>query len=368
MTQRKCIRILLASLGLLALILDGQTALTGAAEGISLCIRTVIPSLFPFLFLCGILTNALWGSSSRVLRPVGQLLGIPEGGESLLIAGFLGGYPAGAQAIGEAYRSGRLGKEDAAHLLKSCSNAGPAFLFGMVAAQFEETKTVWAIWGILILSALIAGIRWDRQPVKPCRLAGKEDSVSMVAARTVKAMALICGWILLFRVLLAFLQRWILWYFPQTVQILITGLLELSNGCCGLSAADDPSLRFLISTAILSFGGVCVSMQTAGVIGELSLKPYLWGKAAQTLVSVLLSLLYLRFGWAVLWTTGVILLIFGKLRKKEVDFRNNPVYNVTITTRRKEPCCFAKKSGAPAPTVSTAPGWRTAPSFAPKRD
>ena len=37
-----------AALGMLVLILDSKTALAGAREGIDLCIRTVIPSLFPF--------------------------------------------------------------------------------------------------------------------------------------------------------------------------------------------------------------------------------------------------------------------------------------------------------------------------------
>ena len=39
------------SLGMLALILDGRTAIEGARQGIGLCLRTVIPSLFPFFVL-----------------------------------------------------------------------------------------------------------------------------------------------------------------------------------------------------------------------------------------------------------------------------------------------------------------------------
>lgn len=94
------------SLGMLALILDGRTAIEGARQGIGLCLRTVIPSLFPFFVLSILLTSSLLGSSLIVLRPLGRLFGMPEGAESLLIPAFLGGYPVGAQNVAAAFRSG----------------------------------------------------------------------------------------------------------------------------------------------------------------------------------------------------------------------------------------------------------------------
>ena len=92
MEHKKKLYFLFSAGGMLALILDGQTALLGAAEGLELCIRVVIPSLFPFLFLSTLLTGALWGNGSKFLVPAGRLMGIPAGAESLLIAGFLGPF------------------------------------------------------------------------------------------------------------------------------------------------------------------------------------------------------------------------------------------------------------------------------------
>ena len=46
---------ILAALGMIVLILDAKTALSGAREGIDLCMRTVIPALFPF-FICILLS------------------------------------------------------------------------------------------------------------------------------------------------------------------------------------------------------------------------------------------------------------------------------------------------------------------------
>ena len=63
---------LAAALAMLALILDSATSFEGASDGISLCIRTVIPSLFPFFVLSSMLTGNLYGLSGEILRPLGR--------------------------------------------------------------------------------------------------------------------------------------------------------------------------------------------------------------------------------------------------------------------------------------------------------
>ena len=324
MTLKKSVCALLGALGILILVLDARTALQGAAAGMELCIRTVVPSLFPFLFLCGLLTDSLWGSRLLFLRVVGKRLGIPAGAESILLSGFLGGYPAGASAVGNAVHQGSLSEEDGEHLLTFCSNAGPAFLFGMTARQFPNLGWIFAMWLCLILSSLITGRLMPAPAPSSAVLSPRTSSLSGSLNRTVKTMGAICGWVLLFRILTEFLNRWALWIFPDDIQVLLTGLLELSNGCCSLSRMDDLNLRFLVCTLIHAFGGLCVTMQTASVIGGLSMKPYLMGKVIQTLFSVVLAALWLRFGWICPWAILVIILAFpGKA-----------VYNAFITNGR----------------------------------
>jgi hypothetical protein len=60
-----------AVLGMTVLILDSRGAAQAAAEGVAVCIRTVIPSLFPFFLLSGYLTGAMGdGSSMRFLSRI----------------------------------------------------------------------------------------------------------------------------------------------------------------------------------------------------------------------------------------------------------------------------------------------------------
>lgn len=304
-----------ASLGMLVLILDGKTALEGARQGIELCLRTVIPSLFPFFLLSILLTSSFMGSSIPILRPLGKLCGIPKGAESILISGFLGGYPVGAQSIAASFRAGQLQKSDAERMLSFCNNAGPAFLFGMVASMFPRQWMAWALWGIHIASAVLVSLLIPgnvRKAVKPAPV--KQTSLTLALRSAITVMATVCGWVVLFRVVIAFLSRWFLWLLPAAAQVAATGLLELSNGCCELLAVTDVQLRFCICAGMLAFGGLCVTMQTFSVTGGLSLRYYFLGKGIQTAFSIALSAAVVYGAWL---PVGVLFLLFLLLRQKK---------------------------------------------------
>lgn len=278
-------------LGMMMLILDGRTALSGAAEGVKLCVQTLIPSLFPFFLFSGLLTRAFVGSKAIWLRPMGRMFGIPQGAESLLIASFLGGYPVGAQNVATAFHSGQLSRADAERMLGFCSNAGPSFLFGIVSFMFPDKNTVWILWGIHIASAWLVSLLTS-SPCIPAEMGKKQVSITREMSSAVKTMASVCGWVILFRVILAFLNRWFFWLLEPSWQVALAGLLELSNGCCSLQNVENPELRFLICSAILSLGGVCVALQTAAVTSGLSLKYYYPGKLLQCCFSLILSCAY----------------------------------------------------------------------------
>ena len=305
--------------GILILILDAPTALAGAQEGVALCARTVIPSLFPFFVLSILMNGSLTGSSMSLLRPIGRLFELPAGMESLLISAFLGGYPVGAQAVAEAYRKGSLKKDAAQRLLGFCNNPGPAFLFGMVSASFSEKKAVWAIWFIIILSAWLVSIKASGCTAPVSSTPGKSVDFPSAMTASIKVMATVCGWVILFRVLISFLDRWVLWLVPEDLRVFIAGLLELSNGCCLLPRILDDKLRFVLCCTMLTFGGLCVTMQTASVRSGLSLSRYLRDKLIQTMFSLLLSLFLVYRSIPCLLLTGIFFL--PKYIKKQKNSR-----------------------------------------------
>ena len=281
-----------AAAGMLVLILDGKTALAGAAEGIRLCLNTLIPSLFPFILLSILLTGAISGQQIPLLRRIAALCRMPEGTESLLAIGLLGGYPVGAQNVALLYRSNQLSSDQASRMIAFCNNAGPAFVFGVLGSMFSAPVIPWLLWAVHILSALCVGMALPggtapntTQPLH------RRFRLTEALEQAVRTMGLVCGWVVIMRMVLAFLERWFLWMLPPAAQVAVCGILELSNGCIRLSTLGNEGTRFILASAMLSLGGVCVTLQTASVTEGISMKFYFPGKLLQCSISILLACL-----------------------------------------------------------------------------
>lgn len=323
MERRKYLYGIGAAAGMLVLILDGKTALAGARSGIELCLMTVIPALFPFIVLSILLSNSLLGASIPLLRPVGKILKMPAGTESLLLCAFLGGYPSGAVAVSEAFRAGSLSKDTAERLLSFCNNAGPAFLFGMTLSLFPDAKTAWVLWGIHILGAMTVGLVMPGTEAAPVELKKKRGANSEIIKVSVTVMASVCAWVILFRILIAFLDRWLLWLLPAEFKVALIGFLELSNGCCCLALISDMRIRMILCSGMLAFGGLCVTMQTVSGVKGLGMKRYFIGKILQFLFSILLSAaLVFDFWWILPIFVAAVFLFSG--RSKNISGNSVP--------------------------------------------
>lgn len=326
MERRKWLTAIAASAGMLALILDSRAALSGAAQGIELCMKTVIPSLFPFLFLSGIFSAAFSGTNGALFRLLGKVFSFPAHTEYLVIPAFLGGYPVGAQCVFQAYQAGLVEKKQAERMLAFCSNAGPSFIFGILSSCFQRKALIFLIWGIQILSAWTAARLFSFDNGKT----GDETKLSAASfgiETAIQAMLKICGWVILFRILISFLDRWFLWMAAAPLRVAIIGLLELSNGCCSMNLILREDVRFLVCSFLLAFGGTCVAYQTASVCHGLGLGYYFMGKLAQGCTAVFLAaaIYYKRWLLLVLWM--IIVFFTSKYLKKTVEIPSPVVYN-----------------------------------------
>jgi len=289
--QRRIIKILLTTLCMMLLILDTRTAVAGAADGISLCLRVLMPSLLPFFLVSILLTDLLAGMTFSILRPIVRLLRIPNGSESLLLIGMLGGYPVGAQVLCQAAQAGTLTNRDSKRMMGFCNNAGPAFLFGVISQQFSNMIYPWFIWMIIILSTMYTAVilpGGSNESFSSCK---KQNlTLKQGMENCLRIMAEVCGWVILFRIILAFLERWFLWLLPNTACVAVKISLELANGCSALTQIQNVGMRFLIAVAGLTFGGLSVLMQTVSVSGNCGIGKYLQGKVLQTSTSILMSI------------------------------------------------------------------------------
>lgn len=279
-----------AAFSLLILILDSSTAMKGAKEGLEMCLQTVIPSLFPFLFISSLFTSSLISTNLKCSRLICRLYHIPIGAEGILLTGLLGGYPVGARCIAEAVSNGQLSHDDGKRMLIYCNAAGPAFLFGIIGYIFQQKWIPWCLWGIHILSGFcIARLL----PAKPGSFVSNQKSNNITISKRLRNAVLlmgeICGWIVLMRILITFAEKWFLNDVPAAWRSLVTGCLELSNGCISLLEISSIGLRFILSSIFLSFGGLCVALQTSSAASNINQRIYLPGKLLQALISFLAS-------------------------------------------------------------------------------
>lgn len=335
-----------AVLGLTILILDAQTAMHAARDAIQLCISVIIPSLFPFFVLVNLLSDTMLGGKFRWLSTLERWMHLPSGSGSLYLVGLLGGYPTGAKLVHSAWKEGALDRGNAQRMLAFCSNAGPAFLFGIVGPMFSNIQTVWAIWGIHILSSFGVGCIYNPQTsLCSASVTTSRYSINDAVKKSVSVMGYVCGWILLFRILAGFLNRWFLWLLPSEIQVLLISILELANGCTCMNLIDNEGLRMIIASAAINFGGICVWMQTASITTGLDIRDYLKGKLLQTAFGVGLTMIgqcFLlpsenRFDISlvgILLILSVLLVISLLAGKFTVAFPQKMVYNGVRTDRK----------------------------------
>ena len=319
---------IVAVICLMILIVDSNRAVEGGKTGLDLCIKTVIPSLFPFFVVSMMLTASMENDHFIFLCRLAGLLNIPQTAAPVLIPAFLGGYPVGAKSVADQYRSGMIGKQQAERMLAFCSNAGPSFLFGMVTAFFPDKQMIWQLWAIHILGAVFTAEFYPLPHPEEIQLSKVQNTKPQrdLMASAVTAMGIVCGWIIVFRILISFLNQWLLWLFPQWMQVLLMGFLELSNGCCELMFVSNVGLRFVICSCMLAFGGICVLLQTFSVVKGLSIHHYLLGKTIQTLFSLVVSTIVSMKHEFLYLITSIFLI--GISVKSKINGRNPKTYPV----------------------------------------
>lgn len=187
--MKKLTAILLALL--LYLLLFPAEALLGAREGLLLWYRSVLPVLFPFMLLCGILMR--FDLPGRLLpyiaRPFHFLFGSSAYGAFAILCGFLCGFPMGAKVTRDLLSQNKISREEAWHLYGFVNNLSPSFILSFMAADQMRQPS----WGGLFLlnilgSALIYGclsarrLRRTSRRENTCQKTARRESVRQKTA------------------------------------------------------------------------------------------------------------------------------------------------------------------------------------------
>lgn len=290
----------LGLLGVMALLLV-RSAVAGEAvrRGLTLCVRSVVPALFPYFVVSGLFTSLGFAEGvGRRLAPVTEhLFGVSGAGASALFLGLLGGYPVGGRTAGQLYRAGRLEKDEAQRLLAFCNNAGPSFILGVVGLGcFQSLRAGVLLYVIHALSAVLVGVL-QKKKGRPRRSAPRPlsppEKILPAFIRSVQdsagAMVRICGFVVFALVVQALLAELTGITHPAAL-----GFIELTGGVVRLGSSPSD---FVWAATLLGWGGLSVHGQTAAVLAGTGLRMdrYFLGKLLQAAVSAVLAYMTVRF-------------------------------------------------------------------------
>jgi len=291
--MKKMLSISAALLFCVMLLLYPQRASAAVREALVLCGNSVIPSLFPFFTATGLLvqldlTSLLQKYFAPLMGPLFHLRGICA---APVLAGLLGGYPAGARTAAQLYREETLSRQEGALLLGFCNNCGPAFIIGYVGnGILSSSRDGWLLYLIHTVSALISGCilcrigRLKEAPRLPCHLPRQSPLFAVAFTSSVSAAMgsclQICAYVVLFRVVIALL--------PVAAPPWVIGGLEMVTGLASLQPGRE---GFITAAGILGWGGLCVHCQTMAVAEDLPLGRHWLGKGLQCALSVVLAAL-----------------------------------------------------------------------------
>lgn len=304
------------------LILDSRCAAQSAQNAVELCLRTLIPGLFPLFVLSSWLVPRLGAFHCGWL---GRLLNFPAGSEGLFLLGLIGGFPVGAACIAQAVTAGTLKKEDANRMLGICNNCGPAFLFGVLGGILAQSQWPLTLFLIQAEGALLTGMLWPGNPEGGCLCPADTVTLPQALRRAGNAIWSVCAWVILANVTVGFFDRWVFVLLDGRLSVFLTGLLELTSGCFALKTLDDSILAFSMAAFFACFGGLGVLLQIHGLAAPagLSLDCCVAQKAAQGLFAAVMAPWVANAGlWVLLLPLAV-----GLIAKKAVEIPRKVLYN-----------------------------------------
>ena len=264
-------------------VFSGEAA-AGAGEGLSLCARTLVPSLFPALFASNFfaLSGAAGTLGKRCSRFFEKAFGLPGEAGAAMFAAVTGGYPSGAAVTASLYGQGIITRSQAERTALVCVCAGPGFLVGAVGAGMYNCREV----GVMLLIIMISSVAvsgfimrfFSKKEEKSVRIPENEESADILTALTVsvrrasESMLNICAYTVLAFSLGALLRctgisaavsdtAMLFGVRRETAQAILPSLLEVTGGCAAAIYSGVPMTAFAAG-----FGGLCVHMQIFSIL------------------------------------------------------------------------------------------------------
>lgn len=290
----------------------------GTISGLKLFVFSVLPGLFPFMFLTKLLTEVgtVFKATSKCNKLSYALFN--TGGVSIyaFFMSIISGYPIGARIIGDFHDKQLVNSNDATIMSVFCTTSGPIFVIGTVGTiMFKNFYFGIVLYLSHIVSALLLGIlvgqlskaRRKNKFFNPPTFTQPEKSKNLVSdclVSTINSLFIVGAYITLFYLLaeifdtlhifdaLCYLlsPAFSVFGFSQVhIRGMVYGLLEVTRGASFLSNVGG-RLSMTITSFILSFSGMSIIMQSMAFLKPAGVKTFnfILFKLAHAFISAIL--------------------------------------------------------------------------------
>ncbi len=161
---------LLIAAMLFILLVFSDEATAGAKNAMSMCCSSVLPSLFTYIAICGIIIRLDLLSPIYSLIPTEKLFRLPRCTAQVILIGLVCGFPVGASCTALLAHNGRITKDEASRLLALSSCASPAFMLSTLGSwygdkAFGAVLYVTCVLSVVLFSVIIAHAMPKTSPV-----------------------------------------------------------------------------------------------------------------------------------------------------------------------------------------------------------
>lgn len=256
-------------------------------DGISVWAYNVLPVLFPFALLSTLYAKGLGKIRFSLSK---SLFGISC--DNVWFVSFLCGYPAGAKAISQQ----NIDCKTAIAIHSFCSTPNPIFILATIGTLLDNSTATTIICISQIIAMILNGLLYATNKSYNFKNIDTIDSTDFGTTLTNSILSVLSvgGLIALFFVLTEMLQRVLPTSINQHPTIFfVIGLLEMTSGIIKITQNCDIFAATVCTSALLSFGGLCVAMQCFAFLSQKNVKfaQLLKTKCTQSAIATLITFL-----------------------------------------------------------------------------
>lgn len=284
---------------------NSDIAAKWVTNGLHVCTARLIPSIFPFTVISAVALEIGIGRliPRTVKKLLGKIFGISGDGVTVIILGWLCGFPIGAKCAGNLYGNGNTDEEEYNRIICISSTPSPAFLIGAVGVGMLGSASAGVcLYAISVFSSVTVGVLQNRKKDGTHRAMRDAPTLehiqfSKIFTRAVSesaaAMLNICAFVVFFSAFLGVLEQSLSFIsLSETAKALLFGTFELTSGLTLISSLSSPS-SFALCALAVGWSGLSVHFQTLYVCSDkpLKIRKYLSAHTLRAVICLILALM-----------------------------------------------------------------------------